>query len=106
MSIKITRGNNAVGTSLQGYVQTTYMDLVAAFGEPDEAGDKTTASWVLELCDEENDDERIVVTIYDWKESETPYLMYDWHIGGNNHRAVEALKRVFSKGFKYTTLRL
>jgi hypothetical protein len=40
----------ADGTSLQGYVTTTYAELVAKFGEPTFTnGDKVTAEWVLDF---------------------------------------------------------
>lgn len=72
----------ANGTSLQGYVRTTYAQLVALFGDGLGSGDKTTQEWVLEF------DDGTVATIYDWKEYETPMGMYDWHVGGTSKQAV------------------
>ena len=41
---------NVNGTGLQGYVNTTYADIVAAFGEPTYThGDKTNVEWNLEF---------------------------------------------------------
>ncbi len=75
----------ANGTSLQGYVRTTYAQLVALFGEGVGAGDKTTAEWILEF------DDGTVATIYDWKELETPMGPYNWHVGGKRGAMVVAL---------------
>ena len=66
----------ANGTSLIGYITTTYAALREKLGEPQTHGDKTTAEWCLEFQD------GAVATIYDWKCSETPLHVYDWHIGG------------------------
>jgi hypothetical protein len=32
-----------------------------------------------------------VATIYDWKLSQTPKDLYDWHIGGHSKKAVTAI---------------
>jgi hypothetical protein len=58
--------NEAGGTCLQGYIVTTYKDLVSVFGEPTfEEGDKVTAEWNVKI-------DGVVCTIYDWKEYTTP----------------------------------
>lgn len=74
--------NKVNGTSLQGYVSTTYDHLVSLFGQGIGPGDKTTAEWVLEFNDGS------VATIYDWKEYSTPMGRYDWHVGGNSRLVV------------------
>jgi hypothetical protein len=67
---------------LQGYVNTTYDNLVKTFGEPTlRDGDKTTVEWQLKFY---NGD---VVTIYDYNQWDTPTGYYDWHIGGFNKNA-------------------
>lgn len=83
--MKFTTNANANGTCLQGYVSAYYHELVERFGEPEGAGDKTTAEWCLEFED------GTVATIYDWKEYETPMGRYDWHVGGNSKAAVWAV---------------
>ena len=82
----------ANGTSLQGYVQAHYHQLVAVFGEPQEGGDKTTVEWVLKFAD------GTVATIYDWKEEQTPEGMYHWHIGGRSNLAVARVTSTFKQG--------
>lgn len=72
----------ANGTHLQGYVNTTYAQLVALFGQGMGAGDKTTQEWILEF------DNGAVATIYDWKECCTPEGMYAWHVGGTQRTVV------------------
>jgi len=80
-------GGNVNGTCLQGYVTTTYSDLVAIFGEPTyRGGDKTTAEWVVTFG---RGKDKVVATIYDWKEYETPMGEYDWHVGGHSIKAVD-----------------
>lgn len=76
---------DAMGCGLVGKVETTYDDLVKAFGAPSPASSdgKTTANWILKFsCG-------TVATVYDWKEDETPKGAYPWHVGGKNHRAVQ-----------------
>jgi hypothetical protein len=85
------------GTSLQGYVTTSFANLKKILGEPNSTGDeyKVSTEWNIVFAD------GTVATIYDWKLT----TMYDddgltvaqvrtaseieWHIGGVNHRAVE-----------------
>lgn len=82
----------ANGTSLQGYINATYADLVECFGEPEGGGDKTTVEWMLKFED------GTVATIYDWKVDETPTYMYNWHIGGKNKTAVTRVTSTFKQG--------
>ena len=94
----IDKDASITGTSLQGYIEATYDDLVKAFGKPtydsteDGESDKVHTQWALEFENEEGD--LIVATIYDWKE-ENAYNSrvgkYRWHIGGNSYDAVEAV---------------
>ena len=94
----IDKDASITGTSLQGYIEATYDDLVKAFGEPTfdstkgDEGDKVHTQWVLEFEDEE--DNLVVATIYDWKEDSaynSRVGKYKWHIGGNSYDAVEAV---------------
>ena len=72
------------GTCGQGSIKTTYDQLVNVFGEPTTLeGDKINVEWIIRFSD------GTVATIYDWKLSETPMGVYDWHIGGFTQRAVE-----------------
>ena len=71
------------GTWLQGYVETTYDELVSVFGNPTELqGDKVTVEWIIQFSD------GTVASIYDWKLQKTPMQVYRWHIGGRSHDAV------------------
>ena len=82
------------GSSLQGYIKTTYADLVEKFGEPENYDlDKSTAEWCVEFCvDEGGGDYKYVnATIYDWKTSSTPMGEYDWHVGGFDWDAVDVV---------------
>ena len=91
------------GSSLQGYIKTTYADLVEKFGKPDTIDlDKSTAEWCVEFCvDEGGGDYKYVnATIYDWKTDSTPMGEYEWHVGGFDFDAVECVDN-FMNG-KYT----
>lgn len=85
---------NINGTSLKGYVITTREELTRAFGEPRQyTGDeeKVRFEWRLQF---ETDSSDIVATVYDWKNYN--YILfrdevYQWHIGGNNPDAVQAV---------------
>jgi hypothetical protein len=70
------------GTYLQGYVETTYDELVKRFGEPTSLhkNDKINCEWCLKF--NKHNGEEVIATIYDWKVDETPKDLYEWHIGG------------------------
>jgi len=81
--IKInTNDINFGGTSLKGYVSTTYDKLVEVLGEPITDIEKSTAHWNIEAPD------GTVATIYDWKNWSTPMGEYEWHIGGHSEKAL------------------
>lgn len=90
--MKFTKDALINGTSLVGYVVTSYSELVEKFGEPDfgpnGSGDKVTCEWALEFED------GTVATIYDWKEYETPMGEHRWHVGGNKRVAVDRVTEV------------
>ena len=91
LATDFTTGNADVnGTSLQGYVYTTYDKIVEVFGNPTSSGDKTTCEWDITF------DDGTVATIYDWKECQTPKGYYDWHIGGRSKWAVELVTNLIS----------
>lgn len=93
MSFKQDKTGMAVtGTSLVGYVSTTYARLVEVFGEPTFTNDadsfeKTQAEWVLIF------DSGLVASIYDWKQYEAgvPQGLYEWHIGGVDETVVDLI---------------
>jgi hypothetical protein len=88
---KKTEVSNVSGTSLQGYVTTTYDRLVEVFGEPHFEGDgyKVDAEWVLETPVG-------TATIYNYKDGPnylgtegTPVRQItDWHVGGRTDEVV------------------
>ena len=89
-----TKGANINGTGLQGYVTAYYSQLVDIFGEPtwgpnDPGHDKVTCQWSLTFKD------GTVATIYDWKEFETPFSEYKWHVGGHDSQALAKILEVF-----------
>ena len=81
-----TNDVNINGTSLVGYVTTTYNKLVNLFGDPCTDYDKSTAHWNIQAQD------GTVATIYDYKEYSTPTSMYRWHIGGHSEKALQLVE--------------
>ena len=85
---------DANGTSLRGYIATTYNNLVKTFGLPTfeipaSQMDKVTIEWILQLPNGS------VVTIYDWKGygyKPKADEVYEWHIGGLTSSVVEFVK--------------
>lgn len=74
--------NQVCGTSLKGYINVTYTQLVAALGEPTfnaPSGDnKTQVEWVVKFRNK-------YYTVYDWKTYDREYTLNEltvFHIGG------------------------
>ena len=83
-------------SSLQGYINTSYADLVACFGAPEAGFDdyKCDCEWNIKFAD------GVVASIYNWKNGKN-YCgaaglavedITDWHVGG--HRGTGAVSRV------------
>ena len=102
MKIISFRDSNGNGTSLQGYVKTTYDELVSVFGKPkygpNDGGDKVTCEWSIDVSyvDESGDEKIETVTIYDWKQYNTPFNEYRWHIGGFDSNAVTVINNLMN----------
>lgn len=84
------------GTWLQGKIVCTYADLLRVFGPPRGGpdyrnGDKVTCEWNIKFED------GTVATIYDWRESQTPKALYDWHIGGFSERSTELVLKAIAE---------
>jgi len=79
------------GTSLQGTIRTTRAHIESVFGAPTydngDPEDKVITEWQLTF------DNGVIATIYDWKNYAKVGMNdpYDWHIGGKDYRAVEAV---------------
>jgi len=85
---------NASGTTLQGYIDITYDDLVKVLGKEEGGGDKTLAEWSIEF------DNGIIATIYDWKN--TGWKKEDvtnWHIGGYDGKCIDMIQQLFDDHF-------
>jgi hypothetical protein len=84
----------ADGSSLKGYISTTYDQLKEVLGKPQyistDRYSKVTCEWVLEFED------GLIATIYDWKMGATPLDVYDWHIGGHSSEVVERVQSLFT----------
>lgn len=75
-------GKETWGTSLVGYINCTYPELVKVLGEPTypeaSGDDKVQKEWVIKYKGK-------VFTIYDWKTYDPEYTMTElneFHIGG------------------------
>ena len=85
-------------THYQAELGITYQELVNKLGEPVLTGnrfegDKTQAEWWIEGY--VDGVEKIVATIYDWKEIRSRENVTDWHIGGRNEDAIKLIKNIF-----------
>lgn len=102
LDLQYTTGPDTHGSSLVGYMRTTYDDIVKVLGEPhyvSDGSDKITAEWYIRFVDGP------LVTIYDYKEEETPKGLYDWHIGGISKNALIFISELFkSAGISVTTI--
>ena len=90
MNYEIKPRTTFVSTSLQGYIEASYADLVKVFGHPqctETSGDgKVDIEWELKIIEE--DGQVYPITIYNWKDYDCGYFAmssesYNWHIGGN-----------------------
>jgi hypothetical protein len=77
--------NQACGSSLKGYINATYFQLLEVLGEPtfsDASGDdKTQVEWVIKFGNS-------YFTIYDWKTYDREYTLNEldeFHIGGKSN---------------------
>ena len=98
MKTQIENGRylSATGTSLQGYINASYDELIEAFGEPTGDGDgfKVDVEWVLRF------DGETIATIYNWKNGQNHEGdagmdvedMTSWHVGGHSADALTAVK--------------
>ena len=82
------------GTSLMGYIDTTYKDLTENFGKPLSGdGYKTNAEWHLSF------DDGSVGTIYDYGGKGGPVKTLElWHIGGHSQEVISKIHNEFSGG--------
>ena len=90
---------NISGTSLVGYVNTTYSKLLEKFDEPTGGdGYKIDAEWEIEFLDGK------VATIYNYKDGKnyngSEGLDIDditeWHIGGFDNSVVERIQKILN----------
>jgi len=89
-----TKNVNACGTSLIGYLNLKYDEIVYIFGKPiRHIGDKVEWEWVFKLND-------TVLTIYNWKDG-PGYTgnkkikardITEWHVGGKYHYDLKILE--------------
>lgn len=77
MNYQRQTSNVISGSSLQGYVDASYEELVSAFGDPEIMAYeyKINHLWVISF-------EGTIATIYDYKEDLETGSTERWHIGG------------------------
>lgn len=89
-NIKFKTNINASGTSLVGYIDLTYDDIVSMLGEDEGSGDKTLAQWTIKFEDGQ------IATIYDWKNyGWNKEEVTHWHIGGKSDKVLELVQKLF-----------
>jgi hypothetical protein len=96
---------NVNGTSLQGYVTTTYDKLVEVFGKPTytdaDPYEKVACEWTVEakvvdsFADDEEDMEYKPFTVYCWKtDGRIPTEEHRWNVGGYDFEASDIAQRI------------
>jgi len=99
--MKYEKFEDTGGTHLQGYIDTTYENIVSVLGKQHHHGDdyKTDAEWNIKFED------GTIATLYNWKNG----LNYcrdeglpleditEWNIGGHSPRAVALLTDLLKK---------
>lgn len=99
MNFRKMRKNEWTSTSLQGYVDASYKQIVKVFGKPgDGDGEKVDAEWEIIFED------GTVATIYNYKDGKNyngeegtkTEDITDWHIGGTDKKAVERVNEALS----------
>jgi len=97
LDLSYTKINSGCGTSLQGYIKTTYADLVHLLGKPSYRGEgeKITCEWIIKF------NNGPLVTIYDYKTGKTPKDLYEWHVGGNSKNALFYINELVKKNDVY-----
>lgn len=90
MNFKVNPTLDLTGTSLKGYIDTSYEKLVSTFSEPEDGSSdgKTRVEWHVEFED------GTVANIYDWKCSEPIEQVETWNIGGRSPAAVNRVAQV------------
>lgn len=95
-----------IGTSLQGYLDVSYAELVQAFGQPGPGdGYKVDAEWTLMFEGAEDGSEPVAATIYNYKTGPNygdPDALpvegiRDWHIGGGSRDVVDLVRAAIRK---------
>ena len=87
----------------QVYIRISYNSIVAILGKPTitgaNGGGKIQVEWILE-----NEEKTKTISIYDWKEYDTPYEdVNHWNVGGNYSKE-ESYKILIELGFLNTQL--
>lgn len=88
-------------TSLQGYIDITYAELVEKLGEPKGVHDdyKSDAEWWIKFGD------GTFATVYNYKDGknyngddgEETENITNWHIGGVDQKAVKLVNKIFGR---------
>ena len=101
--MKYERTTNINGTSLKGYIEIPYLELVSKLPATIPSDEyKTDVNWGLEFED------GTIATIYNWKNGKN-YLgekgldienITKWNIGCNSAKAVEYINNIINKGEK------
>ena len=100
--MKYEKTTDIAGTHLQGYIDTTYENIVSVLGKEHHKGDehKTEAEWCIKFED------GTVATLYNWKngkiycgeeEGLDVQDITEWNIGGHSPRARDLLFSLLNK---------
>jgi len=109
LKVKEAKWQAVNGTSLQGYIDIDYYDLVEIFGKENCDGDgyKVDAEWCLQFSN------GVVATIYNYKDGKN-YCGADgfekediteWHVGGKSKAAVQTVEAYIEQHYALYRMR-
>ena len=94
------------GTSLKGYLTTTYDKLLELLGKPTytdaDPYAKVNCEWVLDTkyyedgYEDEYDYNYETVTIYNWKDGHIPMNECQWHVGGKSYNSQDIVDLIIN----------
>ena len=84
----------------QGTIKPTFNNIREKLGEPTFYNqDKSTVEWNVSAYVPNWKTHKFEVAsfaIYDWKETQTPTGMHEWHVGGKNKQAIEVARQLLT----------
>lgn len=83
----------AAKTTFEGYVNSTYAQLLDLFGEPviNDPKSRVKAEWNIVF------DDKTIVSIYDYMESSMPTWPYEYRVAATHARGLKYIQQIVGK---------